>query len=98
MNTMETMSAARVLYIEDLAQRLKMTVKTIRTYTGNSKYAHRIPKPFKLPGSRRLCWLEADIEAWIAAGYAAPLPEKRTRGRPTMIEQDRRANQADSSC
>ena len=46
----------RTLFIEQLAQLIGKTETTIRTCATNAKYAHLIPRPFKLPNSRRLCW------------------------------------------
>mgnify|MGYP006974788767 CR=1 FL=1 len=59
-----------------------------RTFATSSKYSHLIPRPFKMPGSRRLCWYERDVLAWIESTKPAePPPPRRPRGRPTKAEQ-----------
>lgn len=78
----------RILFIEQLAQLIGKTETTIRTCATNAKYAHLIPRPFKLPHSRRLCWYETDVLAWIESTRPAePPPPRRPRGRPTKAEQ-----------
>lgn len=91
------LESARILRVEELSAAIHKSTNTIRTYATNKIYQHLIPIPFKLPGSRRLCWLEKDVVAWILAnrpqnrdGY---MPRKR--GRPTKAEQlhrERRKN------
>ena len=42
----------------------------------------------KMPHSRRLCWWEHEVLAWIESNRPAePPPVKRPRGRPTKVEQ-----------
>ena len=78
----------KILFIEQLSTLIEKTKTTIRTYTTNAKYAHLIPRPFKLPNSRRLCWYERDVLTWInSTRPAEPPPKKRPRGRPTKVEQ-----------
>lgn len=78
----------RLLFSEDLARITGLSITTIRCYTGNKKkFGHLLPKWFKLPGSRRLTWLEADVIAWVKAGQTAMPAAKRPRGRPTKAEQ-----------
>ena len=78
----------RVLFTEDLSRMLGKSVTTIRTFATSSKYSHLIPRPFKMPGSRRLCWYERDVLAWIESTKPAePPPPRRPRGRPTKAEQ-----------
>ncbi len=78
----------KILFIEQLSILIGKTATTIRTCATNAKYAHLIPRPFKLPNSRRLCWYDHDVLAWINLGRPAdPPPAKRPRGRPTKIEQ-----------
>jgi predicted DNA-binding transcriptional regulator AlpA len=78
----------RILFIEQLAPLIGKTATTIRTCATNAKYAHLIPRPFKMPGSRRLCWYEADVLAWIESTRPVePPPPRRPRGRPTKAEQ-----------
>lgn len=54
-----------VLKIEELSALLGKAQTTIRTCATNAKYAHLIPRPFKLPGSRRLCWYREEVLAWM---------------------------------
>ncbi|MBF8177617.1 helix-turn-helix transcriptional regulator [Herminiimonas contaminans] len=86
-------SVPRVLSVEDLSPILKLAPTSIRHYTGNSEtLGHLLPKWFKLPGGRRLLWLEEDVLAFIQSGIDATIPEKpRKRGRPTKAEQVRNA-------
>ncbi|WP_412766610.1 helix-turn-helix transcriptional regulator, partial [Burkholderia pseudomallei] len=57
----------RVLFIEELSRLIGKAPTTIRTCATNAKYLHLIPRPFKMPNSRRLCWWESDVLAWINA-------------------------------
>ena len=69
------------------------TATTIRTCATNEKYFHLIPRPFKLPSSRRLLWREEDIQAWI--NQATPVgPTRRRRGAPTKAERVAREKEA----
>lgn len=78
----------KLLFSEDLSRLSNRSISTIRHYTGNAKqFGHLLPPWFKLPGSRRLAWLETDVIAWIAAGQTGAVKEKRRRGRPTKAEQ-----------
>ncbi len=88
----------RILFIEQLAPLIGKTETTIRTCATNAKYAHLIPRPFKLPHSRRLCWYERDVLAWIESTRPAePPPPRRPRGRPTKAEQLARQRWANST-
>ena len=81
-----------ILFVEQLSEQIGKTANTIRTCATNKKYQHLIPRPFKLPNSRRLCWYEHDVLAWInSTRPAEPPPPKRPRGRPTKVEQLARA-------
>lgn len=85
----------RMLFVEQLSTLIGKTATTIRTCATNDKYKHLIPKPFKLPHSRRLCWYEHEVLAWIESNRPAePPPPKRPRGRPTKVEQLARARWA----
>jgi predicted DNA-binding transcriptional regulator AlpA len=78
----------RVIFIETVAQLIGKAPTTIRTCATNAKYHHLIPRPWKMPGSRRLCWFEHEVVAWIESARPAPAPPlKRRRGRPTKVEQ-----------
>lgn len=80
----------RVLFIEQLSLLIGKSCKTIRTFVSHAKYKDKnlIPRPFKMPGSRRLCWYEQDVLVWIESTRPAePPPPRRPRGRPTKAEQ-----------
>mgnify|MGYP003612737913 CR=1 FL=1 len=78
----------KILFIEQLSALIGKTETTIRTCATNAKYAHLIPRPFKLPNSRRLCWYERDVLAWInSTRPAEKKTKKRPPGRPTKVEQ-----------
>ena len=78
----------RILFIEDLSLLIGKSLTTIRTFATCEKYKHLIPTPFKMPGSRRLCWYEDDVLAWIdSTRPVEPPPPRRPRGRPTKAEQ-----------
>ncbi|MFA4393262.1 hypothetical protein ABVD19_18645 [Xanthomonas euvesicatoria] len=88
----------KILFIEQLSTLIGKTATTIRTCATNAKYAHLIPRPFKLPNSRRLCWYEHDVLAWInSTRPAEPPPKKRPRGRPTKVEQLARQRWAETA-
>jgi hypothetical protein len=77
----------RILFVEQLSPLIGKTPTTIRTCATNAKYQHLIPTPFKMPHSRRLCWYEQDVLAWIDSHRPAPEPVRRPRGRPTKAAQ-----------
>lgn len=82
----------RRIHIEETSALIGKAETTIRTCATNKKYQHLIPPPFKLPGSRRLCWWEHEVLAWMESNRPVePPPPKRPRGRPTKIEQLARA-------
>lgn len=86
----ESSSPVRVLFIEQLSLLIGKSCKTIRTFVSHAKYKDKnlIPRPFKMPGSRRLCWYEHDVLEWIESTRPAePPPPHRPRGRPTKAEQ-----------
>ena len=85
----------KLLFSEDISLLTNRSISTIRHYTGNAKdFGHLLPKWFKLPGSRRLAWLESDVMAWIIAGQTPVVKAKRRRGRPTKAEQLARRDSA----
>jgi|GEM_PF-6446201 len=55
---METTTAEipRVIFIEKLSEIIGKAPTSIRTAATNEKYKHLIPRPFKMPHSRRLAW------------------------------------------
>jgi predicted DNA-binding transcriptional regulator AlpA len=88
----------KILFIEQLSALIGKSATTIRTCATNGKYAHLIPRPFKLPNSRRLCWYEHEVLTWIVSTRPAdPPPKKRPRGRPTKVEQLARQRWAEKS-
>lgn len=81
-------SRVRILFIEQLSALIGKSTTTIRTFATRKGAQHLIPRPFKMPGSRRLCWYEADVLAWIESSRPAPEPpSKRRRGAPTKVER-----------
>lgn len=83
-------SPVRILVIEQLSTLIGKSATSIRTYATSQQYKNKdlIPRPFKMPHSRRLCWYEHEVLAWIEAHRPAePPPPKRPRGRPTKLEQ-----------
>jgi predicted DNA-binding transcriptional regulator AlpA len=87
----DSATPVRILFTEQLSQLLGKSVTTIRTFATNEKYKHLIPRPFKMPGSRRLCWYEHEVLEWIRSCRPAASAPKRSRGRPTKAEQRRYA-------
>lgn len=78
----------RILFIEQLSALIGKTPTTIRTCVSNKKYSHLIPTPFKMPHSRRLCWYESEVLAWIDSHRLSETPTtRRPRGRPRKVEQ-----------
>lgn len=94
----QTGGAPTCLHIEKVSAMIGKTETTIRTCATNEKYKHLIPKPFKMPHSRRLCWWEHEVLAWIESNRPAePPPVKRPRGRPTKVEQLARERWAETA-
>ena len=89
----ELSTLRRILFIEELSALIGKTTNTIRTCATNAKYQHLIPRPFKLPNSRRLAWYEDEVALWRQAGQPVGPPQKRRRGRPTKVEQLARQRQ-----
>ncbi len=86
MPTSTPIPSARILFIEEVSLQIGKTATTIRTCATNSKYFHLIPRPIRLPNSRRLAWREEDVQAWI--NQATPVGQvKRRRGAPTKAER-----------
>jgi predicted DNA-binding transcriptional regulator AlpA len=80
-----------ILFIEDLSSLIGKTATTIRTCATNEKYKHLIPRPFKMPNSRRLCWLKAEVLKWLNGSTVVMPAGEKKRGRPTKREAQRRA-------
>lgn len=78
-----------ILRIEDLSRLTGKAATTIRTCATNRKYAHLIPRPFKFPNSRRLCWHKEDVLMWMEQiATVQPSREPRVRrGPPTKSER-----------
>ncbi len=87
-------SLRRTIFIEELSQLIGKAATTIRTCATNRKYQHLIPRPHKMPNSRRLFWYEDDVRAWQEAATKVEPLARRRRGRPTKIEQMFRARTA----
>lgn len=87
----------RILFIEELSALIGKATTTIRTCATNVKYQHLIPRPFKLPHSRRLAWYEDDVATWMQAAQPVGMPRKKRRGRPTKAEQLARMRQSNGS-
>jgi predicted DNA-binding transcriptional regulator AlpA len=81
----------RTIFIEELSAIIGKTATTIRTCATNAKYHHLIPRPRKMPNSRRLFWYEEDVRAWQAASTPVGTLIRRRRGRPTKTDQVVRA-------
>src|ERR1035437_1798532 len=78
----------RILHVEDIAELFHLTIGTVRQYTGNKELNHLLPKWFKFPGQRRLCWLDSTVHEFLLAAQVEPdqdLP--KPKGRPTKSEQ-----------
>jgi predicted DNA-binding transcriptional regulator AlpA len=82
--------SSKVIFIGDLSNLIGKTETTIRTCATNKKYFHLIPRPFKMPNSRRLCWFQKDVLAWISSGTQVSSTNPK-RGRPTKKEALRRS-------
>ncbi len=69
-----------ILFIEDLSKVIGKAPTTIRTCATNIAYQHLIPRPFRMPGSRRLSWDKASVLAWL--NNSEQVTAKRGPGRP----------------
>lgn len=76
----------RVIFIEQLSEIIGKSATTIRTCATNEKYKHLIPRPFKMPSSRRLAWYESDVKAWLKSSTQVLPASKPRRGPPTKVE------------
>ena len=74
----------RRIGIERTSAMIGKAETTIRTYATNKKYQHLIPPPFKMPNSRRLCWFEHEVLAWMQSNRPAepPPPNDHEDGPP----------------
>lgn len=81
----------RLIFSEELADLLGLTVTTIRFYTGNAEYHHLLPQFFKI--NRRLAWTEKSVLDFLEEQKekSAVNPQKK-RGRPSKVELARRAS------
>ena len=58
-----------------------------------SKYPDLMPERGRLPGSRRVFILKADVEEWLRSRrgkqleYSVPKPKRKGPGRPRRIDQ-----------
>ena len=53
----------QTLTIKDLAGILNRSPATIATEV--TKFPHKLPPRLNLPGSRRVLWLQSDVEEWL---------------------------------
>lgn len=51
------------LTIHDIAKLLHRAPSTIATEV--TKAPHKLPPRLRLPGSRKVLWLRADVDAWL---------------------------------
>jgi predicted DNA-binding transcriptional regulator AlpA len=56
-----------IIFIEELSRVIGKAVTTIRTNTTCKRYMHLIPRPVKLPNSRRLAWRWTSVRQWLEA-------------------------------
>ncbi len=80
----------RVIFIETVAELIGKTPTTIRTFATHRRYKDRnlIPRPFKMPNSRRLCWYEHEVRQWVESSrQEVTTAAGRKPGRPTKREQ-----------
>jgi predicted DNA-binding transcriptional regulator AlpA len=54
-----------IIFIEELSGLIGKKTATIRTNATCKRYLHLIPRPIKLPNSRRLAWRWSDIKEWL---------------------------------
>lgn len=85
--TIQASQLPRIIFIEELSAVIGKNATTIRTCATNERYKHLIPRPFKMPNSRRLAWYEKDVQAWLAGSTAVLPPSKPRRGPPTKVEK-----------
>lgn len=57
------MSTVKTLTPEDLAPILGRSVATIKA--DSRRKPESLPPRLRIPGSRKLLWLEEDVQAWI---------------------------------
>lgn len=81
MTQLDLTSLPSILRIEELAALIGKAPTKIRTCATNGKYAHLIPRPFKLPGSRRLCWYRDEVLAWMKRATIVEPAKKAASGR-----------------
>lgn len=80
-----------IIFIDQLSVLIGKKVTTIRTCSSDHRYLHLIPRPSKLPGSRRLCWLKTDVLSWLESRSVVLPVSVPTLGRPTKREAIRKA-------
>lgn len=87
MEKMDFATLPEIIFIEKLSNLIGKTATTIRTCATNEKYKHLIPRPFKMPNSRRLCWYREDVLAWLGCATIVSPQTKHRRGPPTKFEK-----------
>lgn len=55
----------KLIHVDDVAKLIGKASTTIRTFSTKNGCKHLIPRPFKMPNSRRLCWYEHEVIEWI---------------------------------
>ena len=76
-----------ILQIEDLSKLIGKAETTIRTCATCTRYAHLIPRPFKLPSSRRLMWYKIDVLDWMEQATTVQPGKTVRRGASTKSER-----------
>ena len=67
MNDVEVPKAPSLIDEKEAARRTTVDRVTLWRWVNNGTF----PRPFRLNGSRRKVWLEAEVTAWIVAQAAA---------------------------
>lgn len=90
-------NTADVLDVGDLSRILRKSPSSV--LADRSRAPHRLPPACTAPGTRQPLWLLSDVLAWLSAHreqtvapVAEPVPTSAPRrGRPTKMDQARRA-------
>lgn len=85
------MGLPEVLKIEDVSRLIGKAETTIRWAATNKKAEHLIPRPFKFPGSRRLCWYRDEVLQWMAQATRTQPSAKKKFGRGPSTKAERAA-------
>lgn len=84
-----------LLVVEQLAILIHKSPSSVRSDASRNPAV--LPPICRIPGTKRLLWRVADVEAWLASFVSAPMslpptamdvsPAKRRRGRPRKVEK-----------